>query len=68
VKDWQEVSGEIMAVMKDFINRHWAGQIANIYTEWESYITRLYAAGLGKIVDDYFNNDKFEKYTRPVLP
>jgi putative aldouronate transport system substrate-binding protein len=68
VKDWQEVSGEIMAVMKDFINRHWVGQIANIYTEWESYITRLYAAGLGKIVDDYFNNDKFEKYTRPVLP
>lgn len=37
---------EINTVHNDFASKVWAGQIANIDTEWEQYIDQIYAAGL----------------------
>jgi len=66
-KDWAEMSADINGIIADFRNRSWGGQIANINTEWEQYINQLYEAGLGKLVDKYFNNSDFMPYKTPDL-
>ena len=65
--DWNAMSADINAIIADFRNRSWGGQISNVSTEWAQYINQLYAAGLEKLVTDYFNNPAFETYTRPDL-
>lgn len=63
---YNEVSAEINAqlnpIIADFKNRALKGQIANFDTEWSQYIDQLYANGLQRLVDDFFNNPEFEKY------
>jgi hypothetical protein len=49
-------------IIADFKNRALKGQIANFDTEWSQYIDQLYANGLQRLVDDFFNNPEFEKY------
>lgn len=64
---WAEVSPQINAVINDFANRAWRGDIANIDTEWEFYIDQLYAVGLEDIIKDFFENDEFRVYTPPAV-
>jgi putative aldouronate transport system substrate-binding protein len=65
MKDYNELNNEIMTVVNNFANRVWRGQVGDIYTEWEQYLTQLYSAGLQTMVDKYYNNDAFQKYEVP---
>ena len=64
---WATISADINNIIADFRNRSWNGQIANYETEWEQYINRLYDAGLDKLVENFYNNDKFAYYKTPDL-
>ena len=56
-----KIQSDILTVANDFRNRAFRGEIANIYSEWETYIDRLYAAGLDQFVE-IFNRDDFKKF------
>jgi hypothetical protein len=56
-----KIQSDILTVANDFRNRAFRGEIANIYSEWETYIDRLYAAGLDQFVE-IFNRDGFKKF------
>ncbi|HBN84376.1 MAG TPA: hypothetical protein DDZ89_11080 [Clostridiales bacterium] len=53
---------ELNPIIADFKSRALSGQIANLNTEWSEYIDQLYANGLQKMVDDFYNNPSFVKY------
>ncbi|NLY97440.1 MAG: hypothetical protein GX082_08435 [Clostridiaceae bacterium] len=64
---WAEISPQLNPIINDFANRTWNGEIANINTEWEEYLNRLYAAGLEDLIRDYYMNDNFRLYTPPEI-
>jgi len=59
----KEVSENINAIRNDFWNRVHEGQIAEINTEWSSYIDALYKAGLDKLVE-FFNSDDMQIFLK----
>lgn len=64
-KDYNALNTEIMTVANNFANNVWKGQVGDINTEWEQYLTQLYSAGLQTMVDKYYNNDDFRRYDVP---
>ncbi|HBN84482.1 MAG TPA: hypothetical protein DDZ89_11615 [Clostridiales bacterium] len=64
-KDYNEMNSTIMAVVNDFATRVWEGQVGDVNTEWEQYLTQLYSAGLQTMVDKYYNNEAFKLYDVP---
>jgi hypothetical protein len=60
----EETIDQISTVHNEFSSRVWSGQIANINTEWEQYIDRLYAAGLEEWVEIWNGSDikTFKEY------
>ena len=60
-----ETQAQINTVHSDFAGKVLSGQIANIDSEWEQYITQIYAAGLDDWVE-IWNDDEvktFEYYS-----
>ncbi len=57
-----DLNAEMNPIINDFKARALAGQIANFNTEWTQYIDQLYAAGLEKLINDYYNNPEFKQY------
>jgi len=56
-----ETSPQINTVHNDFTKKIWAGQVANMDTEWEHYIEQIYAAGLESWVE-IWNRDDVKPY------
>ncbi len=52
---------QINTVRNDFTKKIWAGQVANIDSEWEQYIEQIYAAGLDRWVE-IWNSDEVKTY------
>jgi len=62
VKDNAEANEQLNPIINDFKNRALKGEIANFNTEWTQYIDQLYANGLQKMIDKYYNNPVFVEY------
>jgi hypothetical protein len=52
----------IRTVINDFKNRALNGAIADFNSEWVQYIDQIYAAGLGELIKDYYNNPDYKDY------
>ena len=59
---YNELIPSINSVVNDFKNRALQGQISNFNSEWVQYIDQLYAAGLGELVNDFYNNPDYKNY------
>lgn len=57
----EETISQINTVVNDFTSRVWGGQISNIDSEWEQYITQLYAAGLSDWTE-IWNSDEIKTF------
>ncbi len=62
-----EVITEIYAIVDDFRNRSWAGELGNPDIEWKQYIEKLYDAGLDDLIEKFYNNSDFNVYIRPDI-
>ncbi|HBN85447.1 MAG TPA: hypothetical protein DDZ89_16575, partial [Clostridiales bacterium] len=62
VTDNAETSQALTPIINDFRNKALKGEISNFDTEWSHYIEQLYAAGLEKMIKDFYNNSDFIAY------
>jgi len=58
-----EVSQALSPIISDFRNKALNGEISNFNTEWSHYIEQLYAAGLEKLIKEFYNNNDFAAYS-----
>jgi hypothetical protein len=63
--DYDAVKEAVEEKVRAFEKRVWNYEIKDFNAAWDTYMAELYEAGLGSIVEKYYNSLEFPSYTLP---